>query len=145
MSKKSRRSNSGSTPRPGAANFSANVPPALPRVAFHDDLDSFDSPLSPAVPAVPSLPNPSIPSYGQRSKARSRLSPHPASPLVVKPRRYGQQPRLAKTIQISAPRKVLACLRRRRRREVLFALKRAGRRGSAPGPYRRTKFSSYSC
>lgn len=145
MSKRSRRSSSGFTPRPGAANFSANVLPALPRAAFHDDLDSFDSPLRPVNPTVPDLPVSSLPSYGQRAKANRRLSPHPASPLVIRPKQHGAQPRRARTIQISAPRKILACIRRRRRREVLFAKRRAGFSGSAPRKYRRTHFSSYSC
>lgn len=41
--------------------------------------------------------------------------------------------------------RVTMCVRRKQRREVLFAMRRAGFSGSAPGPYRRTNNSSWSC
>lgn len=45
-----------------------------------------------------------------------------------------------------APSRVQFCFERRQRREVLFALKRAGFRGSAPKKsYRRTANSNYGC
>lgn len=43
------------------------------------------------------------------------------------------------------PSRVGFCMRRKARREVLFALKRAGFRGSASGSYRRNMFSRYGC
>lgn len=49
------------------------------------------------------------------------------------------------TLQVRAPKKVSFCVRRKARREVLFALKRAGFSGSAPHSYRRTAHSHWSC
>jgi len=37
------------------------------------------------------------------------------------------------------------CVRRLQRKQVLFARRVAGRRGSAPGPYHRNMWSSWSC
>lgn len=51
----------------------------------------------------------------------------------------------ARTVQLRVPAKVAFCVRRKQRREVLFSLRVAGRRGSAPGPYRRTPDSYYTC
>lgn len=43
------------------------------------------------------------------------------------------------------PRQTVVCVSRRRRREVLFALRKAGFSGSAPNRYRRTLDSQRSC
>lgn len=43
------------------------------------------------------------------------------------------------------PRQVRYCIQRGMRREVLFARGVAGRRGSAPGPYRRKESSNWRC
>lgn len=45
----------------------------------------------------------------------------------------------------SNPHRVTVCMRRRERREVLWARGLAGRSGSAPGPYRRGPDSAWSC
>lgn len=51
-----------------------------------------------------------------------------------------------RVLQIRTPRKVLFCVRRKQRREVLFAIRRAGYSGSARKPYyRRTVNSQYRC
>lgn len=44
-----------------------------------------------------------------------------------------------------AERSLRICFARQRRRQVLFAKRRAGYPGSAAGPYRRTPNSNYSC
>lgn len=43
------------------------------------------------------------------------------------------------------PRSVDVCVKRKTRRNVLFAKGVAGRRGGSPGPYKRTVFSAWSC
>lgn len=48
-------------------------------------------------------------------------------------------------LSFRAPARVRVCVQRKARREVLFAFNRAGFRGSAPGRYRRTQDSQYSC
>lgn len=48
-------------------------------------------------------------------------------------------------LRMSAPSRSSFCHRRKERRQVLFAIRRAGYSGSAPGPYRRTQDSQYSC
>lgn len=48
-------------------------------------------------------------------------------------------------LSIRAPLKVRFCLRRKERREVLFAKRKVGYRGSSPGPYRRTANSQWRC
>lgn len=48
-------------------------------------------------------------------------------------------------LAMRVPRHVLFCVRRKSRREVLFAYRRAGFSGSAPRRYRRTAESRYSC
>lgn len=51
-------------------------------------------------------------------------------------------------LAIAAPSRVQFCVRRKVRREVLFAIRKVGRSGSSPGRYRRyrrTGDSRYSC
>lgn len=47
--------------------------------------------------------------------------------------------------RLQADPRTRMCVRRRVRKSVLFAKHIAGRRGSAPGPYRRTQDSQWSC
>lgn len=80
-----------------------------------------------------------------RALAR-RLSvflPPAATPL----RRRGVSRRYEalRQLPVAVPRKVRFCVERKRRREVIFAIGVGGRRGSAPGPYRRTQESQYAC
>lgn len=46
-------------------------------------------------------------------------------------------------LQFNVPEEVLVCVRRKRRREVLFATRRYGRNGAKR--YRRNRFSEVSC
>lgn len=46
---------------------------------------------------------------------------------------------------LKVDRRVPFCVRRLQRKQVLFALKVAGRRGGSPGPYRRRADSQWSC
>lgn len=70
-----------------------------------------------------------------------------ASPVV----RVGPSPRPLQAfrgfnvLRFPAPGKVLACVRRRMRREVMFAKQIAGRRGLGTGGVRRTADSAWSC
>lgn len=51
-----------------------------------------------------------------------------------------------RSLLVSMPSRVRFCVQRAQRREVLFAMRRAGYAGSAPkGRYRRNAFSSYRC
>lgn len=63
----------------------------------------------------------------------------PAGRVVRSDPRYS-----ALRILQSNPR-VRHCVQRRRRREVLFAHRVAGRSGGSPGPYRRTYSSQFRC
>lgn len=67
-------------------------------------------------------------------------------------RRANPPPRPRKTLldalRMAHPKRVLFCVKRKIRREVLFAFSRAGRKGSGPGrrgKYRRNESSQYSC
>lgn len=68
--------------------------------------------------------------------AARKLRP-PPSPLPDK--------RLVGRLLMRVPSRVQFCVDRKARREVLFAFKRAGYRGSAPRSYKRTDDSQYSC
>lgn len=46
---------------------------------------------------------------------------------------------------LTLPARAAVCVSRKERRRSLFASGVAGKRGSAPGPYRRGEFSSVSC
>lgn len=64
------------------------------------------------------------------------------------PRRFPRQRSFTglRTLQIRVPPRVKFCIQRKERREVLFALGRAGFRGSAPKRrYRRTQNSQWRC
>lgn len=49
------------------------------------------------------------------------------------------------SLRVPVPRQAAFCVRRKLRREVMFAKHVAGRRGSAPGPYHRTADSHWTC
>lgn len=72
----------------------------------------------------------------------------PAVRVFDKPKRFKTTPRLRAlhtpgTLSFAAPDKVLVCVRRRRRKEVLFAKNKAGKRGQRKP--RRNYWSSISC
>lgn len=69
--------------------------------------------------------------------AAARVLRPPRSPFPDK--------RLVGQLLMRAPSRVKFCVDRKARREVLFAFKRAGYRGSAPRSYKRTEDSQYSC
>lgn len=85
------------------------------------------------------------PSVSRRIRLRPRsVSLYP--PLAKQPlRSVGVIPSLLWHVQLRRPSAVKFCVQRSSRREVLFARGVAGRRGSAPGPYRRTQRSYYGC
>lgn len=53
--------------------------------------------------------------------------------------------RAFRQLRVAQPGRDALCVRRLQRKQVLFAKGVAGRSGSAPGPYRRNQFSSWSC
>ena len=72
-----------------------------------------------------------------RYRFESRTPSHPAKPnrLSLELRR----------LRISKPHKVAFCVRRKQRREVLFAMRVAGERGVGRGRAWRRKDSQYTC
>lgn len=67
-------------------------------------------------------------------------------PSQVKVQRPGLSPVIPRSLPFRSPQRVHRCVRRKQRRETLFALRRAGYSGSAPKRhYRRNAFSNYSC
>lgn len=81
-------------------------------------------------------------------RRRARMSGTLLAPLSAKPRvarlssgRYSA----LRLLQVRAPMRARFCVRRKQRREVLFAMGRAGFSGSAPGRYFRRAESSYRC
>lgn len=78
---------------------------------------------------------------GPRRSARSFNAAH--HQLVVKQPRK-QSHKVPKGIRFHAPRKVLICVRRKVRREVMFALNKRGK-GSARRNRRRNWYSAISC
>lgn len=92
----------------------------------------------------------------ERPKARLLYPARPARGLsALPPKRLSQyraptySPLLPSRIGFRVPERVRLCVERGKRREVLFALRRAGYSGSGPGgryaKYRRTGDSAYSC
>lgn len=81
-----------------------------------------------------------------------RPYPRPSSPVMARLRSLTQIKRIAPltlhnfNTQLSLHPKVLVCVKRKQRRETLFALNRAGGAGSAPKRhYKRTIDSQFSC
>lgn len=69
----------------------------------------------------------------------------PYSPPASQIRRINDSWREFGRLRIAAPSRVRFCVQRLQRKQVLFARGIAGRRGSAPGPYRRTENSNWRC
>lgn len=132
--------------------------------AFADFSDATDYPESWSVPRVvavspthdfdrlPSLylePGPVVGLFSSQpapefapGSTRLRLLAVPKGVVTPKARDRGQA---LSVLQVHRPEVVSQCVRRKERKSVLFAEGVAGRRGSAPGPYRRNVFSSYRC
>lgn len=95
----------------------------------------------------PWRPTASILRHRVQSSLRSVIAP----PVSIAKPVFRRPVRVA--IPIRIPTRVKFCTRRKERREVLFALDRAGYRGSGPGRsrhpdeprYRRTEESNYTC
>lgn len=79
---------------------------------------------------------------------RRRMDPTPLYPAKRRSLRspFAKRPGyLLQKLYMRQPERVRFCVQRSQRREVLFALNRAGYSGSAPGRYRRTQNSQYRC
>lgn len=74
--------------------------------------------------------------------ASARARAVPAKPVLLHAKLTGGKPYLSKLAMVS-PRRVLFCLRRKIRKEVLFALRKNGRNGGRV--YRRRQESQYAC
>lgn len=82
------------------------------------------------------------------TRRKPPIPPRPTKALMsakhVRPRSTSPITQLASGIQL--PKQTLICVRRKQRRETLFAINRAGFSGSAPKRhYHRTDDSYYSC
>lgn len=140
-----------------AKRRSRNVQSGRARGALHTDLASrrLPRPLSPIQVQSPDVSRllarvGSFPTVEDPVDARSRPGRafHQVT-LSAPPRvRAGERrrvPVLPRSLAFRSPQRVNRCIRRKDRREVLFALNRAGYSGSTRGPYRRTFYSNYSC
>lgn len=76
--------------------------------------------------------------YLEEAKSR-RL---PAKPVLLHAKLTARSPYLSQLAMVS-PRRVLFCIRRKIRREVMFAIGKNGRNGGRR--YRRTQESQYAC
>lgn len=133
------------TKRPGGLPYDPNASVALPRAQERvlriaqglapRELELDRQPFGPVYP-----------------RARDRLDLIPRrlhrSPRVARPARLRNSVvfQSLHKLQMRAPSRVLFCLRRKQRKEVLFARGVAGRRGVGRGRrWRRTGDSAYSC
>lgn len=84
-------------------------------------------------------------------RRRLKLPVRAVRPSVLGPSRLLQAIRRAESwrafnvLQVRVPARVRFCQQRSTRRQVLFAAGVGGRRGSAPGPYRRSENSNWRC
>lgn len=110
------------------------------------------------VDLVESVPFHTVPGYGA---GQPHVSPYvrrrlPGVGATGQARRAFTPPRLLQAqrridwhafqqLRVRVPARVRFCVQRHQRKQVLFALKVAGRRGSAPGPYRRREEFNWRC
>lgn len=131
MSKRSRR-------RGESDDSNRRLPPA--RVSL------FESPRDIELQFDRGLADPVYPRARVRKLLPSRLHGKlvtPGRPLFSsKPKLYGFS--RVYSLPVRSPSKLSFCVRRKQRREVLFALNRSGRHGRGRS-YRRTQNSQYSC
>lgn len=138
----------GSPTRPGATTTivaSRRLPRTLsPIHSLHAPGDTGPSRLWPLLQAAarsyPHLP----PVYRHSPKPFSTVDSFPLArrlPRSSHPRRVND----LRTLLFRSPTRVSACVKRKSRRETLFSLRVAGRRGGSPGPYRRKPESNYRC
>lgn len=152
MSRRSRRSSSSLIRGELSYGSQRSWPSAIERLSVNEELN-----------ALRSIPN----SYFFSDASDEHDFPHaltfvPAKQYLPKARRVGlaaygvgnllyqyhRDVAPLRKLKMLAPKRVLFCIRRKVRREVLFALRRAGFRGSGPGKggrYRRTQDSQYRC
>lgn len=88
--------------------------------------------------------------YPRRPLRSSPVAPFRFSARAARPLqfRFGVAEHFAspRTLPLKVPSRVRFCVQRKERRQVLFALERAGYRGSAPKRhYQRTQESQYRC
>lgn len=136
MARSNRRDRVANANRTGEAFFSSSG--TLPRTAYRDIRTmSYDRPLSAVIPSL------------RRVAERMPTSWLPISrPAKRAFRRENPRARLESvSFRVSElPSRVRFCVQRNQRREVLFAMRRAGYSGSAPKrSYRRTSSSKYGC
>ena len=81
---------------------------------------------------------------GPKRSARSFNKSHHALVVKKSPAKIRGRSRLPTRVMFDAPKKVLICVRRQRRKEVMFAQKKTGKGGSHR-PGRRNFFSDVSC
>lgn len=154
--------------------FRRSQPVATAAVAFNDSTDSHVEPYSiageasfPSTRSVPrdgvrrlswvdlveSIPSVSKPGYGAGQphdylvRRRRRLPVPVRVPPVPHPfaRQRAASWQAFRLLKVRVPSRVRFCVQRHQRKQVLFARGVAGRRGSAPGPYRRTENSQWRC
>lgn len=132
----------------GGAPFPA-LAPAAPRSLVRRllDIESSGNPdrlfwrgygaREPHVSVRDSVRRSVAPSFRRGAVSRSPLQAHSPSDSWAAFRK----------LKVSAPARVMFCVRRRQRREVLFAFGVPGKRGlrGAGGHYKRNAFSSWSC
>lgn len=136
---------------------SSAIPSRIARAPDFDPLEYRPAPLPrlPFMPAVrasltsladgrnwyPDALDPFRPVSSRRRPVRLVSPTRPSRPGRRPPNLFRSRPVLA----FSAPRHVVVCVRRRRRREVLHALRIAGRGGRRGRRYRRNAYSDVRC
>lgn len=129
------------------SNSNRRLPPTQERVLRTLGLRELFSPLADRRPRGIGLPLQDVPrTWGPEAPQRinvRRLSPRPAKPAVSY---HKSMVRGINSLFMRVPTRVSFCVRRKQRREVLFARNVAGRRGVGYGKHwRRTQDSQYTC
>lgn len=132
MARRSRRSEYRGRPYVAGSSFDLE----LPRDELRLSLDAFE---------VPAVGVPGWVSLARQARSWRVLEPvsRRSPPRAPAPPWGGGGVPFALVTKF--PRQVRYCMQRHSRREVLFARGVAGRRGSAPGPYRRKESSNWRC
>lgn len=136
--------------RTGARISGASVTSTLPRPfgVMLDEADQHDRRQPGDPPSTPVFLSSARAAEGRRDVERRDLfrrfsvSFRFRSPVAVKRSRFFNIPY---GLEIRVPARVRFCLRRKQRREVLFARRKVGFSGATKGPYRRTANSMWRC
>lgn len=111
-------------------------------------LFDLTSPLSPA-PLLPDVVRStgwqSDHAASDRSPVRSSVSSRSSVQRAPFPDGKTTDTSTHSSVKFTAAKAVAVCIDRQQRREVLFASRKAGFSGSAPGPYRRSAKSKIRC